>query len=441
MCQFYLYMADMSKNSSSVIHQEIHWVTSRDEVGRSTPFSRVHRIWARVHRTAMDEPGSLRFNSLENGYIWSFWRHRQEPQYVDMRKWAAACKSAMDRFQASIKLLVFQSEGLGIQSIKIEDNKVREAPHRQTANLQSTAAAQNMLFARILENASSAPAGENADQCLRSWLAEEQKALEFLAVVLCLASGVSFRGWQLSSIRFDCSGHHNRNLWIVDGRVLVSHPKAKQWTHKYAPTLLAFPLAISSVIAYYTAIIRPTACLVLKHLGIDDLLHSTLLWSDPIPSEHQSTRRCPILPWSGQDISFRLKNFTKMEMGTPLTPMLARQISQAVIRDKFPQLFNQPTLSATLANYAHHCDFPHWTDLGPDIAVQILAVAQIWQAMLNLETVTKNSPWLSVVESCQIFPNDMVKNWEVTFFKATRVLETIGANNIISLSNKEVRSL
>lgn len=339
----------------------------------------------------------------------------------------------MDGFQASVKWLALQSKE--ICSFKIDDNKVRDAPHRQTVNFERTKAAQSGLFAKILEDA--AVNGGDVSEYLRLWLAEEQKAIEFLVVILCLACGVSFRGWQFSSIRLDCSGPHDRNLWIVDGHVLVSHPDAKQRKLKHAPTFLAFPLSISSDVTYYTAVIRPTACMVLKHLEIDDACHSVLLLSNPIPPVPKSSRRSPIIPWSGQDISFRLQKFTANEMDTPVSPMLARQISEAVIRDKFPRLFDQQMLSAPLIEYAHRCGFPHWQDLGPEVAVQILAVVQIWQAMLNLDALINNPPWLSMVESCLVFPYEVVENWEVAFINATRALGEAGANKTLSLSNQE----
>ncbi|EDR05385.1 uncharacterized protein LACBIDRAFT_303348 [Laccaria bicolor S238N-H82] len=427
-------METKSESPLSFIHQEIGWVTSRDELERSTPFSRIHRVWGKLHGTTLDQPGSLHFSSLGDGFTWDFQRHQQEPRSVDMRKWALACRLAMDGFQASVKWLSLESKE--IHSIKIEDNKLRDAPHRQTSNLERTTVAQRDIFSRILANATDK--GGDVGQHLKSWLAEEQKAIEFLAIILCLAGGVSFRGWQLSPILFDCSGDRDRNLWIVDGYVLVSHPKAKQRTQKQAPTFLAFPSAISSDIACYIAIIRPTACMVLKHLEIDDPHHSVVLWSDPIPPVPKISRRCPIISWSGQDISHRLQKFTMREIGTPISPMLARQISQAVIRDKFPRLFDDHVLSSPLIEYAHRCRFPHWQDMGPEVAVQILAVSQMWQALLNLESST-NQPWLSVVENCRIFPSEMVKNWEAAFFKATRVIDKAGVRGLLSLwSNKEL---
>ena len=59
------------------------------------------------------------------------------------------------------------------------------------------------------------------------WLEQEQMALDSLANILVLSTGVSFCGWQLSSVRPDCSESMDRNVWIVNNTFIATHPKAK----------------------------------------------------------------------------------------------------------------------------------------------------------------------------------------------------------------------
>ncbi|KAF8875385.1 hypothetical protein BD779DRAFT_1450168 [Infundibulicybe gibba] len=415
-------MPEIEETTTSILafmSDEQSWVTTKDEHGRSTPFSRLHRIWGRVHQSAMHQPGSMQFSSSGNGYTWQLARRGHVTQEVDMRAWALACESAMARFKDRIEsLLISHSVDEFSSGIQIKDAKIRDSPHRQAQNVW-VLEAQEQLFKTAITIDSGGK--QDRHEYLKSWLETEQVALGHLACIACLGGGIPFRGWQLLSIRYDCSGAHDRNVWIIDDVIVLSHPRAKQRTTNFAPTLLAFPEQLSTPLAIYLYLVRPVACRILQFLGLDASLHATLVWvNSTIEGPHSA------LPWTSERISSCLQKFTKETMMLAVSPPVSRQVCQAVIRDKFPQLFSYTTIPSRLKEYAYQCEFPPWNDLDPETAVQIFAVSQIWQAMLGLGP-TKHA-WAQIVEGSHIFPMEATENWEIAFLRAAKLIQDIPLN-------------
>jgi hypothetical protein len=239
-----------------------------------------------------------------------------------------------------------------------------------------------------------------------------------LAQIFCLAVGVPFRGWQLASVYWDSSQTQKRNVWVLkDGSVIVSHPQAKQRNKVTAPTLVSFPQAISSLLSFYLFIIRPIACKILSDLQLDSSLHLTTVWVHSIAPKRKKIQ-VPS-PWTGTHVSEVLQSFTKTKMGWAMSPLSGRQATQAVFRDMFPQLFSSPGGKSSfteLDQYGHQCGFPSWKDLPVEKGVRLLAVSQIWQALLNINPV--NPAWRSMLENSLMFSWEETKNLEKASFCA-----------------------
>ncbi|KIL56003.1 hypothetical protein M378DRAFT_1039922 [Amanita muscaria Koide BX008] len=427
------------ENSQSVIpliNKEEPWLTIRPAGGRSTPFSRLHYVWLKVDRYALEETGSMQFNSSGDGHTWSFGRLGVPPKQIDMRTWAMACEAAGTGFREAVLSLAidadFVEKSMSLMH-KIKDEGIRLAPHRQVQNLTWMAPIQSWLRKVVFDQISTIDAEIDLHQA-NCWLKKEQMALESLANVFLLSTGVSFRGWQLSSIRFDCSESSNRNVWIVDETFIATHPKAKQRNKEFTPTLVAFPKQLFPHISIYLYLIRPVACEVLKALHRDSSCHSSVLWAHSIPSEGHSSQ--PLTAWSGHDVALCTGKLTKNITGIAITPLLARQVTQAIFRDKFPQLFSDVPTELNVLNelylYGNRCGFPSWADLPGEAAVKLLAVSQIWQAMLEVEPVV--SMWMPLVEGSHIFPSERKENWEVAFLTAYRLLRELHIDSFSSPS-------
>ncbi|KAF8879434.1 hypothetical protein CPB84DRAFT_1687963, partial [Gymnopilus junonius] len=403
---------------SSCIKSDRYWVTTKDQYGRSTPFSRIHLTWAAVHNSAREQPGSTEFTSLADGHRWILHQPGNKSQEITLRKWSSSCNLAIRNFMDAVKGLLFNTKTLDDfrPQLMTDVKSMNAAPHRQIQNQDLLTPYRERLKKEIFSTLSTD--NQKVDTIkAETWLKAEQAALTILAIILCLAGGISFRGWQLSSIRFDSSDSQRRNVWIIDKTCVVSHPKAKQRQVDYAPTLLAFPRSITTYLILYLYYIRPIACCILRALDRDDELHSTLLWVNPMPTKNSALPS----PWDGQCISTRLQNFTAENMGIPLSPSRVRQISQAVMRDKFAQLFSATMeMEPILMEYGQICEFPPWHDLEPGRAVCLLAISQIWQAMLGLGPVMP--VWLPIVDGSHIFPSESSDNWEMAFISAKNLV-------------------
>jgi hypothetical protein len=409
----------------SLINDERPWLVSRAECGRTTPFSRVQHIWFNLNQAAYEESGSMEFNSLGTGYTWKFGRRGLLDKTLDMRAWSAACATAIISFQEAVISLTSNNCHLmdAFNAHKIDDSKTRPAPHRQPKNKAWMDPIRKDLFKKIWGTV------QDIDKQIicskaESWLRNEQRALEALAFVFWLACGVSFRGWQINSIFFDCSKSQNRNVWVLsDGTFIISHPRAKQYKGQkigLAPTLLAFPRKLSPYLGFYLFIIRPIACNLLEVLDCDISLHSTVLWVSSTPKGRKNQSA---FPWNGRHLSQILQRFTAKEMGLALVPMLVRQASQAVFRDTFPQLFlnivKNSAAFTELDQYGQRSNFPpDWKDISPERSARLVAVSQIWQALLEIEPV--NQVWLPLLQGSRIFLSQNKEYFESTFYTAYR---------------------
>lgn len=362
-------------------------------------------IWSHVNQDAWESPGSTSLVAHDDGFRWTLQRSVDRLITLDMRKWAATCEFAIRNFQQAITTLLTADNRAVLTTFpfeKIQDHDARGAPHRQPTNEMWLTPLRDTVSNDIVQSLS--VASELSSLQVQKWLNKEQEALRYLALIFCLGCGISFRGWQLSSIFFDCSDEVDRNVWILkDGTIIVANPKAKQRNMDRFPTLLAFPKCMSKHIAFYLYVIRGVACDLLKLSNVDASLHSICLWVQS--NKIKKSKIQPATPWTGLHISKIVQAFTQKVMGVSLSPLTIRQAAQAVFRDKFPCLFSLGPIQSDWAfdNFQEHCHqygFPT-LQMSPESCGRLLTVSQIWQALLNLESV--NPAWLSTVDTSHMF--------------------------------------
>jgi hypothetical protein len=86
-----------------------------------------------------------------------------------------------------------------------------------------------------------------------------------------------------------------------------------------------------------------------------------------------------------------------------MSPLIIRQAAQAVFRDKIPQLFYEESNFTGLDQHGHQCGFPLWPDpsLPVERSVRLLAVGQIWQALLGIAII--NTIWMPMIQGSNAF--------------------------------------
>jgi hypothetical protein len=419
----------------SLLKDQMMWLNGRPDFGKTTPFSRIYHVWANVDQHSHEDTGSMQFIPQGDGYRWAFGRHGLPTETLDMRAWSKMSETAITRFQDAVTALIPSSDFMAkFCATPIDDNKTRVAPHRQAANQAWMAGLQRDLSHQINCQCLTLDGKFDSKQA-KHWLKLEQTALQALAVVFCLTTGVTFRSWQFASIHYDCTESQNRNVWILlDGTFIISHPKAKQRNIDRAPTLLAFPHKISSFVAFYLYMIRPFACDLLKELELDHSAHLSILWVHSIPMGREKPRIG--LPWDGSYLSNLLREFTEGNIGVAMSPLIIRQATQAVFRDKLPQLFYEGSNFTALDQHGHQCGFPFWPDLPVECSVRLLAVGQMWQALIGVASI--NATWMPVIQGSNAFFSQKQENLAIAILGAFKRGRYASEKNVSGLELQSV---
>ncbi|THH08749.1 hypothetical protein EW146_g8891 [Bondarzewia mesenterica] len=186
-------------------------------------------------------------------------------------------------------------------------------------------------------------------------------------------------------------------------------PRAKQSNIRIADALFAFPRSMSTHLVYYFYIIRPLICDHLQAMARSVPEYDSLIWSRTLPLRRRDNKWL----WIGVDVGKALQHHTKDHFGFALFPATARQITLAIFREKFPQLFENffipafekgadRTLPIALKTYGYNCHFPTFENMDMNQAVCLLALTEIWQATLAIGPL--NEAWRDIVEGSHLFP-------------------------------------
>ena len=112
----------------------------------------------------------------------------------------------MAAFQDAVAALYPSKDLLAAFSSKtIYDDKTHAAPHQQASNKDRMAAMQADLSQQVKAGFFTTEGQFNAKQ----WLRLEQDAMQALAIVCCLSTGITFCSWQFSSILYNCTQTQN----------------------------------------------------------------------------------------------------------------------------------------------------------------------------------------------------------------------------------------
>lgn len=316
-------------------------------------------------------------------------------------------KSATTELNDTVQLLFPDGYSIRDQFPVLQDTHVKEAPHQQIENMKDVSQLQKEVYDDLRSRSGDNYLFGNTDeleQAMNTYLEQDQYILTRIAAIFSLSSGPCPRAWQLGGLQFGSSDENDRNLWILkDGRLILGNFPSKQRHRKIANVFFPFPHDASKYLAAYFYILRP----VLLKILTDDLqadvtpTYSNVIWAFPIPNEKSADP----LQWKGPEISTAVRDCTKKS----LAPLLIRQVSHAVLRDKFPQLFQTcfskdkaETISEELHLYGSKVGFPPQLNLQSDEAVKLLAVAEIWQATFGLGQFKK--AWQSMVSDAHVFP-------------------------------------
>ncbi|PPR04899.1 hypothetical protein CVT24_007142 [Panaeolus cyanescens] len=430
-----------SANLLQTVRENLKWVTTKPEPGTSTPFSRIHDVWACVNGHAYEEPGSTIFASQHDGYRWAFGKSTSHMKTIDMRLWSKACENAIQLFQQSVELIIFQNHVTNQFSELLEqyplsllkDSYSPASPHRQEGNSLWTTEFQKSWTQKAFGIGATTDSIDST-KVLES-LNKERAVLSHLTTILSLGCGVSLRSWQFASVYYDSFEDSLRNVWFLDGSFVVTHPKAKQRNVARAPSLHALPKCISHHLMVYLYLFRPLLCNALLRMDVDTGGYAYAVWCSMHHSTTPKTTSKPtptsIVPqyWSGTSIGTVLKSSTKATIGIPVTPLLARQVSQAVFRDKFPQLMETAGIRPTIVMQTLSTVWPSWPTIASSIGIQMMMVSRVWQDMLQIEQL--ESTWKDSIIGHHMlgtYSSDTTASWPIALTNIFAGLSLVSRN-------------
>ena len=106
-----------------------------------------------------------------------------------------------------------------------------------------------------------------------SWLEQQQEFLLLVVTHLCRTVGIPPRAWQISQLLYQPLGGYLRNLRLIRGTVLISHPKAKQRDRLMYNAFWALPTHLGRILVIYLGVFRSVVVELLQLLGADTREH------------------------------------------------------------------------------------------------------------------------------------------------------------------------
>jgi hypothetical protein len=243
-----------------------------------------------------------------------------------------------------------------------------------------------------------APLSEAITRCVdalsfrrsRTWLRNEQRCLELIAVLIPLTCGIPPRSFQALDFRFASTLTRLRNLFHLDGCPVLAWPKSKSGNRTHQLTLWMLPEPLAGPIYLYLGVIRPASVPALLKLQRQ---LTPVYWTHLFVHTNRPTSL-----WSADHMKTVLQKNTSANFDFPLHLATLRQIMTAIYRQHFPHLMEQPesadlsktsvanataghTDATSIRNYGRTQLANVWCTSDVNIALHF-QVSQSWHSML-----------------------------------------------------------
>lgn len=346
-----------------------------------------------------------------NGVIWSD---------INYQKWHGLILNLMEEIKKEVAHQM--PSGMTVSDLKgnlILDDLSKVAPYRQKKNLAHVEVTTKKFIDEMASPAEKRhhlynKDGTLSDNMITKYILQDQKIKGLLSALLTSCSPVPIRSWQFGSIVFDSCDGVDRNVWIVDGHIVIGKPKAKQLKLAFADTIFQLPPAITLDLIAFLYYQQPFISSLLTKTGTPGLLYSSHVWALPSPKSRAPHSKV----WNGQDINQAIRALTQQLIGSPVDPPLARQSSQGLLRDKIPVLFeifqSRDNLYLEKGSYRHQSCLEAYANShnlqglaqAADIPIHCvsacLIICDIW---LSLHKIAEVDPiWEPMVIGSYIFP-------------------------------------
>lgn len=168
------------------------------------------------------------------------------------------------------------------------------------------------------------------ERAVRQYIRRVERFLDLLCLAVHITGGQPARGPELLSVRWRNGVLQDRNLYVVDGQVVVVtryHKTQSQWDR---PKVIArfLPEPVGQLMTAYLLYVRPVRALLLSSLGkLATAAASDYLWAD----EHG--------PWDTSRLTRIMTAETAERLGTRLTMADYRQVAVGIGREVVGERF------------------------------------------------------------------------------------------------------
>jgi hypothetical protein len=219
-----------------------------------TSFQRMKMAWREVYNVAKSLRGRTSCTFSQDGQSLRFCRIRGSAETnhaIELSTFRQAAHSILDELECHISefyKLTGADRPSEIKFDSVRDNVVKHASiYQQNDDLFKPLVAD--LWGRA----------QRLNPKLRRCLELERLALEALASLIALTSGIPPRAFQVAGLLYGSTDAERRNLFIVDGLPVLAYPRAKSWWRTYQASLWALPQRAAVPIHILLGILRPVA--------------------------------------------------------------------------------------------------------------------------------------------------------------------------------------
>jgi hypothetical protein len=390
------------------------WLVWSPDIQHSrTPFGHIHNILHFVGQFSYSPGTATQFDFQHDSQTIRYSRDDGVHWYtVNFGLWSKLVGFIMDSLEEKITMQLpdsITSSELLMSSVK--DNLSNNPPHLQPENnpwmKDSLQKFKRHMLLPTEEQHCLFSQGKLEHNRLEVYLQKDQEIRGLIAALVATTTSVCLRPAQYKSINVN-SPTQQRNIWLLDGRLLLGKPAAKQRSVDFADTLYWLPRKMTHPLSIFFFFQQP---FINDILGAENHVYAIPLW--PLwPS------KMPTAPlWTGIHINKAVRKYTKMILKVALNCQTIRQMAEGALCQKFPLLFEAFYASGNfLANDTYHIDqvlrsyaqqfglecLVEPLQIGKDRIAAVLMVSDIWQALIKVEP--QNDVWLPIATDTFIFP-------------------------------------
>ncbi|THH20264.1 hypothetical protein EUX98_g8613, partial [Antrodiella citrinella] len=364
-----------------------------------TTYDSMKHIWRVAAKSAIEDPSTVEFMWSPDAQIVRM-NNGTVTNTIHIAKWMSLVQFALRRLPELLGDLL--PPGTSLQEVEGELGNLTDLEHGSGSCYVQNAPANHPIQLLkeqrwpSLENDLFREKGSRGKDKVVAYVNKDHAFLECLAFILQSLSGNPMRAFQAAELCFKAPQNSHRNLHKdSSGMLLIGWPKAKgAWRTKVKSAAWLLPLAVTTPVEIYIALVRPWVIKVLQKQGrqVSPALHTHLFAG--------CLSRTRTAQWPASSVNAALRNFGIAKMrdeSYALNSGEMRQFYNAVFKKHLPDLLSTvPDQDTAFNMQGQHSNATAESHYGRDAAamglrhVDLVAMLRVSQ---SLHALFKVAPW------------------------------------------------